>query len=300
MTHAGAATAIVRKYIEAGLNVKDIMPLTGGMVNKVEEWLLDKEPFSIVAKLTDTKDHQGFYSEYDILKWLKENTQLPVPEPYACFSDELFNGTCLLMRKINGKNLSEACLTPKGLEFYNMELARHLIDLHGHTRKTYGDVLGGESYGRFYDMFFPAIENEYRSIYDRLDPGKRKIVSDVLDGLDTWLPEFNRPTLVHGDIWSANVIIDDKDPDKPLINAFVDPQARYCEVEQELAYLRISSTTNGTFFREYSKKYGIREGFERRCRIYWLNTWMLHVRYFGMRYMPAVEKTIDEIASLDR
>ena len=46
-------------------------------------------------------------------------------------------------------------------------------------------------------------------------------------------------------------------------------------------------TVGAPFFREYALHHAIRKGFEIRCRVYWLNTMMLHVRAFGDAHFVA-------------
>ena len=60
------ATAIVRDNVDRKLSVTSILPLHGGMVNQVEEWRTDGEPASIVAKITEAPNEQGFFEECDI------------------------------------------------------------------------------------------------------------------------------------------------------------------------------------------------------------------------------------------
>ena len=111
----------------------------------------------------------------------------------------------------------------------------------------------------------------------------------MLAELDKWLPEFDQPTLIHGDIWAANIMVNDTDPDKPLINAFLDVNAQFADVEYELAYLNVFHTADETFFSEYTKHHPLRPDFERRCLVYWLNTMMIHIWYFGPSYVPSCQ-----------
>ncbi|MBN2212074.1 MAG: fructosamine kinase family protein, partial [Sedimentisphaerales bacterium] len=75
--------------------------------------------------------------------------------------------------------------------------------------------------------------------------------------------------------------------------------AQFAEVEYELAFMRVFHTVDEVFFRHYTQRHPLREGFERRCRVYWLNTMMLHVRLFGDDYLPACQVLVEEIMKLE-
>jgi len=292
-----AATAIVRESIDAFLTVTAIKPLHGGMINRVEEWQTDGNPSSIVAKVSPQKDRQDFVEEFESLRWYRSRASLPVPEPYACVSaSKHFEGSCLLMQKVKGRNLSRARLTTNGMQNFQEQLADVLIDLHNHTRQNYGSALQAEGKDRWLDIFAPRMESNFLEMKGHFDSRCRDIVYKVLNQLDDWLPEFGRPTLVHGDIWATNIMIDDANPDTSLITAFLDSHAHFAEVEYELAYLRIFHTADETFFSRYSRCHPLREGFERRCLVYWLNTMMLHVWLFGTSYLSACENLVDKIS----
>jgi fructosamine-3-kinase len=266
------------------------------MVNRVEEWTTDGVPCSLVAKLADEPNHAGFRREFEALNYYRRNTTFPVPLPYALVSgDSRFAGTCLLMEKLNGRNLGEARLSPRGMAHFQRQMAQLLADLHDRKRATYGPATEPGTSQRWLDRFGPAITAEFRAVQERLTPRSRRAVSEALARLGEWFPEFNEPTLVHGDLWTANIMVDDSDPDRPTITGFVDGSADFAEVEYELAYLRVFQTADAAFFEDYSQRHPLRSGFERRCRFYWLNTMMLHVRFFGNAYLPACERLAAEI-----
>jgi len=119
----------------------------------------------------------------------------------------------------------------------------------------------------------------------------------MLSDLTDWLPETNRPTLVHGDVWAANILVDDSDPDSPQIKAMIDSNAQFADVEYELAYLRIFSTADVNFFSRYTKRYQLIDGFVNRCLVYGLNTMMIHLWMFGPSYLASCEDLISQIAA---
>ena len=101
--------------------------------------------------------------------------------------------------------------------------------------------------------------------------------------------------LFRSDLWATNFLVDDADPDRPRITGFVDGLANYADAEFELAYLLVFGAANGTFFDHYTRRHPLRPGFDRRCRVYWLNTMLIHVRHFGAAYLPRTESIAREL-----
>lgn len=104
---------------------------------------------------------------------------------------------------------------------------------------------------------------------------------------------------MHGDIWHNNIIVDDRDPDRPRITGYIDGGGLFAEVEYELAYLlAFGGLVGDRFFRAYSRRHPLQDGFLRRCRVYWLNTMLLHLWLFGRDYLPRCEQLAREIEEL--
>lgn len=301
------ATLLVRRYADPAATVTGIRHLQGGMINRVLEFTLNDDPTlpgdpgALVAKLNSADKAGAFDRELRIMQWYRANTELPVPEPIASIQDDPdFDGSGLLMQKIEGANLADAQLSPRGRRVIQQDLARHVAQLHSHRRTTFGSAIGPESDGhrRWLDAFGPTIEREFEEVKHLLSSKNRWAVEEMIHHLEDWLPEQAAPTLVHGDLWGTNILVDDRHPDRPRILAFIDCGASYCDPEYELAYLRIFRTATDEFFEHYVRRHPLRPGFDRRCRVYWLNTIMLHVRLFGDQYLPRCEDLAQQIRQL--
>lgn len=291
------ATELLRSFLGGSLSVTGISRMHGGMVNSVLELTTDGEPRHVVAKLHKDAGRGGFEHEYDVLNWHRSNTGFPVPEPYGYdVSGRIFDGSCLMMERLPGVNLGQARLTGAGADAIERQMARIIARLHEHKRATYGSALASPDEGSrlWLDRFRPGITREFEAAADRLSPDARSAAEQVLRDLDAWLPEGGDPTLVHGDLWATNIIVD---PAGPRVSGFVDGGANYCDVEYELAYLLVFNTVGASFFEEYARHHPLRPGFEVRARVYWLNTMLLHVRAFGdAHYIRNAESLARQLA----
>jgi len=295
MLTAETATRIVRAGVDSSLTVRRVRPLSGGMVNTVLEFLTDGDPPAVVAKLTRSA-RRSFRAEHESLKYYAAHTDFPVPRPLAYVEGcEGFDGKCLLLEKVPGRHLGRASLSAEGAGRFQKSLAAHLAGLHGHTRDRYGPAYETQGAERWIEVFGPEMSRHFEAAKDRLDSRTVTRASRILEELDRHLPESGRPTLVHGDLWATNIMVDDTDPDRPGISAFLDGRAVFRDVEYELAYLFVFSTADARFLAEYGKVRDLRPGFEQRFRIYWLNTMLEHVAAFGSGYVPAARRLVTEI-----
>ena len=293
------ATGIVRRHVDPGLTVVSERKLVGGSINKVVEWVLDGPPRSVVAKLNTSRHLSGFHREMQSLRIHREVNALTVPLPIAVLEDEPgFDGSGLLMEFIPGVTLGDARLSDRGRRRFQADLADHVARLHQLTRPTFGSALEPAGETRWIDNFRPTLEKAFGRVRDSLPSSHRFVIEDVLSNLESWIPEQATPTLVHGDLWGNNLLIDDRHPDSPRINAFIDVTASYCDPEYELAYLRMFNTAEDAFFERYRKRHPLRSGYDRRFRIYWLATILRHVQVFGEKYVPATDTIIQQIRDL--
>lgn len=293
------ATSVVKHAIDPRLRVATITSLQGGMVSSVLEWILEGGAGSIVCKLS-REPSEALEHEFEALKWHHRLGAIPVPQPIACVTSEAgLTGTALLMEKVDATRLSAVKLSEVGRRHFETELADCLIKLHRHRGPKFGSPIDQTRCRRWLDWFSPKLNLNYREACPSLLAKHRYYIErQVLPSLHRWLPNGSPPTLVHGDVWAGNILLDASNPDRPDLGALIDGGVLYADVEYELAYLLVFATVGPTFFARYREHMPIRDGFAKRCRIYWLNTMLLHVHLFGDDYLPHTERIIDELMSM--
>ncbi len=122
----------------------------------------------------------------------------------------------------------------------------------------------------------------------RLPGGVRKRIDTLCGKLDQWIGEPAAPSLIHGDLWGGNVLVQDG-----RITGLIDPAIYYADPEIELAFTTLFGTFGDAFFRRYNELRPMRDGFfEERRDLYNLYPLLVHVRLFGGGYVAQVEATL--------
>lgn len=280
---AEQADAILTKWLGRAVHCESMTRLHGGMVNSVLRLDFDADPFRAVVKLSGRTGEETFQGEAAALRYLRAEAAFPVPRVLLCESDgETVPLSFLLLEFMPGRNLGEAGVGGAARADLDRQMAEVLARLHEHYRSTFGRAVRPEAEGTagWLGFFEPMIRDNHESIEGRIEPVVWARTGRVLDRLDVLLPAEGAPTLVHGDIWATNVMVERVGARWDLVG-FVDPGALYADVEYELAYLEVFSTVTDAFFDAYTHYHAPRPGYELRRLVYWLNTMMLHVDHFG-------------------
>jgi fructosamine-3-kinase len=116
-------------------------------------------------------------------------------------------------------------------------------------------------------------------------------LESLAERLPEYLTEPRHPGLLHGDLWTGNVLVRGD-----RVAGFVDP-AIYCgHPEIELAFTTMFGTFGRTFFDAYETLLPLEPGFhELRCEVYKLYPTLVHVRLFGSAYLPPIDRTLSRI-----
>ncbi len=264
------------------------IPLAGGCVGAV--WRVEMgDGTTLVAKLG--RAGSGLALEGWMLTYLTQNTELPVPD--VVHADD---GLLLMTHIESGGALGARAQT---------HAAELLARLHGHVAPRFGferDTLIGalvqpngqwESWIEFF--------RDRRLLYmarEALDAGRLPAalmgrIETLAGRLEEWIGEPQSASLIHGDMWAGNVLVNGE-----RVAGFVDPAIYYADAEIELAFATLFSTFTDPFFRRYAELRPIRPGFrEARRDIYNLYPLLVHVRLFGGDYVRSVDRTLARLGA---
>jgi fructosamine-3-kinase len=267
-----------------GVRPEHAQPLTGGMIGEVYRVNLPGEE-AIVAKVANFPgarlNIEGF-----MLRYLAEKSSLPIPR--VLYDDE----SLLLMQFVEGSS------------HFNASALRHAAELLAELHSVQGPAFGLERdtlIGSL-DQYNPWTESWLEFFRDQrllhmaheaarageLPASYVSRVERMAAHLDKWLEEPEFPALIHGDVWSTNLLAAGG-----RITAFLDPAIYYAHPEIELAYTLLFNGFDPVFIERYQEIRVIAPGFmEVRRDIYNLYPLLVHVRIFGGGYVQSVDQTL--------
>lgn len=123
---------------------------------------------------------------------------------------------------------------------------------------------------------------------DRLPAAREKGLNELIRRLPEWLPaEEPAPSLLHGDLWSGNVMtLSDGIP------AIIDPAVYFGHREIEIAFTQLFGGFGARFYAAYHATYPLPPDYEKRRALYQLYPLMVHMNLFGGGYISQVDAIV--------
>jgi fructosamine-3-kinase len=117
-------------------------------------------------------------------------------------------------------------------------------------------------------------------------------IERLAERLGDYLVEPAFPSLLHGDLWTGNVLTR-----QGRIAGLVDPAISFGSPEIELAFATLFGTFGKSFFAAYEDLMPIEPGFhELRSSLYNLYPRLVHVRLFGAGYLAGIDRALARLA----
>lgn len=279
------------------VTIVDRQSVFGGDIN--ESYLLSLSDGSKVFMKCNSLSNLSFFeAEIKGLEALSRTKTIGVPKPYGIGTDSSLKKSFLLMEYLNS--------APKITEYQEV-FGRELAALHRADSHSFTGVGANLPFGFKGDNFIGATpqintprENWITFFRDcRLSPQMkmadhyfdsrmRKKCMKLLDKLDAYLVEPEFPSLIHGDLWSGNVLCG---PDgKAWI---IDPAVYVGHFEADLAMTELFGRHPASFYDAYSEVTRIDSGYRDRRDLYNLYHMLNHLNLFGGSYGSSVRSIVD-------
>ena len=275
-----------------GREVVRVHPLGSGATGRV--YLIELEGGErVVAKVAVDAEGEGLVREGRMLTILRERSALPAPRVFGASRDMLVMEYC------------------EGRSSFDADAERHaaelLVELHGNRSpdSRYGLEMDGligplhqpNAWCGSWVEFWRERRVLHMTVCAAREGGLDRAMVGRLERLASRLAELipdNPPaSLIHGDVWSGNVLAQGG-----RITAFLDPAPYYAHHEVELAFITMFSTFGEVFFDRYRELGGAVEAdfWATRRHVYMIFPLLVHVRLFGGGYRGQLDATLGMLA----
>jgi len=275
----------IRNKIEekSGTKIKSVSSVSGGCISSAYR-ITDENGNNYFLKCNPSPKDL-FIKESNGLTELKKADLIRVPE--VIDSNEEFLLTEFIASGSRSKNFFE-------------NFGRSFAQLHKYTGKKFGfyenNYIGSNPQLNMPDE---SEENDWVAFYFnkrilfqfKLAEKNGYAKKELIEGISFLEKNIHKiigdslepPSLLHGDLWGGNYIIDENG------NAcLIDPAVYYGNREADLAMTKLFGGFSNEFYISYNDSYPLKEGYEYRENLYKLYHVLNHLNIFGTSYYSHV------------
>jgi len=284
----------VKDILIRRLNVKNgaLKPVSGGDINDAYE-LLSTDAHFFIKSNDAPQSFQMFTAEAKGLLLMKEKAGIKTPSVIDCFEE---NGCAFLVL--------DWISMPGNTGSSQLVFWEQLARLHQTSNSFFGldhdNFIGtlpqiNQASGNWLDFYYQnRIDFQLKLAVNSglMDGTYHKKADRMFKQVEAGLP-IEKPALIHGDLWSGNLIFDQSG--QPV---FIDPAVCYGSREMDLAMMKLFGGFGG--FREfevYDDLFPIDNHWKERISFYQLYYILVHVNLFGYSYVPKAQNIINYYGS---
>ena len=283
-----------------GTKVEATRPISGGDINEAYGLTLTGGK-RIFMKSNTKKNLSFFIAEAVGLTAIAQTKAIGTPHILGVGTDEGRGGySFLLLEFISGESRNRN---------YWEDFARQLADMHrastaglvsdgkyGFDSNNYigrhGQINSGrDSWTSFFRDY--RLEPQFQDAAPYFDREDQRRIIRFLDHVDEMLVEPEHPSLLHGDLWSGNVIMGN-DGSAWLI----DPAVYVGHAEADIAMTELFGGFSPDFYAAYQEAAPLQPGYERRRDVYNLYHLLNHLNLFGRMYLPEVRRIVGRMSAV--
>jgi|SRR5690606_12328730 protein-ribulosamine 3-kinase len=277
---------VLEESLRKPVKVLDIKVKSGGCISHAAEIVTSEGRFFM--KWLQASGPSMYATEWRDLSHLYGKSSLKIPQPL--YQGETQGQYYFVMEALDV--VTDTSAYWEHLGFGLAELHRNTAPEHG---LNYNNFIGrlpqrNNTYASWHTFFVEERLNvQLEMALERrlVDIGFAKKFTQIYQKIPELLPALP-PSLLHGDLWSGNILATKGD-----IAALIDPAVYYGSREIELAFTYLFGGFDDRFYSSYHEAFPLPSGFRSRVDIYNLYPLMVHVNIFGVSYLKAVQDTIN-------
>lgn len=263
-----------------GKSVIDLTALGNGASGSVYRVTCDNN-FTVAVKIS--KHPELMKQEFEMLLFLKEKTESKIPDVY--FFDKSEGYGIIAMEYINGISGTDKSLK---FRFNKKHLAESIVNNLITIQQAKSDKFGPydnavyDTWQEFYKQFADEIYAFSKQMHteNKLDNVVMKAVELSHRNFDKiFIDEIKQPTLIHGDYWMPNFIIDKESME---LLSVVDPfNVMWADPEYELFAMTVGFGKKLHLYELYKSKVNVSEHCDTKLEVYALYSELLWYKRLG-------------------
>ncbi len=263
------------------LTVADISPVGKGASGCVYRVACREENKKMALKISNHPELMR--QEYEMLSFLREKTESKIPQVY--FFDERDGRGIIVMEYVDGVSGTDPSIK---FSLRKKRLAESIVDNLLVIQKAHGEKFGPynnpvydtwqEYYKEFADMIYDFSVLKYNE--NALDGTVMKAVELSYKNFDSiFRQKIFPPTLIHGDYWMPNFIIDKKSME---LLSVVDPfNVMWADPEYELFAMTVGYGENLHLYDLYKSRMKVSKHCDMKLELYALYSELLWYKKLG-------------------
>ena len=295
--HFASLESAIYSLFGEGIKIEKTSRISSGDINEAYGLVLTGG--KCIFMKSNTKENLSFFTAEAVgLTAIAGTKTICTPQILGVGTDGESGGySFLLLEFVSGKNRNRN---------YWEEFAGQLSDMH--RASTAGLILNGK-YGFGSDNYIGRrrqvntgsdswisffrdrrLEPQFQDADRYFDREDRKRIVRFLDHIDEILVEPAYPSLLHGDLWSGNVITGNDG-----WAWLIDPAVYVGHAEADIAMTELFGGFPPVFYDAYKEAVPMQPGYERRRDVYNLYHLLNHLNMFGRMYLPEVRRIVGQM-----
>ena len=269
------------QHLDQPINILNHKQVFGGDINQT--FHLQTNIGSFFLKLNDGSLKDMFEKEFASLQLLYQTQTIKIPRPilYSEFENKIFLVTEFIQKGNSFKNFWQT-------------FAEQLAALHKHSNYQFGlntnNYIGSlhqqnnfcNTWSEFYatQRILPLARLAFNQ--NKFDKQDLSLIEKLCDRFNELFPE-EKPSLIHGDLWSGNFMSNENG--MPVI---YDPAVYYGNREMDIAMSLLFGGFDRKFYDHYNDAFQLQQGWKERIQLCQLYPLLVHLILFGGNYYKSV------------
>ena len=279
-------SALLSVHTGTDILIQRAVPLSGGSINNA--FRLETSAGNFFMKYNRASAYPGmFEKEARGLSLLYRADEIRIPKVIAHGVADTH--TFVILEYLESSS--------KKNDFWE-DFGRKLAALHTHTSEHFGldhdNYIGSlpqqnDIHDRWTDFFREErlmVQMEMAARSGLLTSSLRQGFDRLFMRIDELFPE-EAPSLIHGDLWSGNYMVDENG-----MASIIEPAVYYGFREMDIGMSRLFGVFGGNFYDAYNEAWPMKPGWQERLEICNLYPLMVHVNLFGTGYVGSVESIL--------